>query len=437
MPRAVGLDFGTTNSAIAVVEAQGQTSLASFVSSYGLTNTFRSILFFNAESQRPGHDPVVLAGHRAISEYIEYGGGGRLIQSLKSFLADRAFGSTDIYGHNYRLEDLAAIILVEMRREAQARLGELGTKVVVGRPVNFSGAITSADAEIALTRLRVALGRAGFKDVTFEYEPVGAAYHYAARLERNETVLIADFGGGTSDFSVLKLTRGRDRERPRCAILGNDGVAVAGDAFDSRIVRHLVAPALGRGSRYRSPFGPLLPVPSWIYSRLERWHHLSFLRGRKTMEMLKDVAAGAQEPQKIEALIHLIRDDLGYLLFKAVERLKIELSTRAEGTFHFEDSPVEIEKRVAREEFERWIAPELRAIAGCVDRVMAATGIAAGIVDRVFMTGGSSFVPAVREIFVKRFGAEKLVGGDEFTSVAAGLAVRALNLSSPELEGRE
>lgn len=147
------------------------------------------------------------------------------------------------------------------------------------------------------------------------------------------------------------------------------------------------------------------------------------------MEMLKDVAAGAQEPQKIEALIHLIRDDLGYLLFKAVERLKIELSTRAEGTFHFEDSPVEIERRVAREEFERWIAPELRAIAGCVDRLMAATGIAAGMIDRVFMTGGSSFVPAVRDIFVKRFGAEKLVAGDEFTSVAAGLAIRALNLS--------
>ena len=264
--------------------------------------------------------------------------------------------------------------------------------------------------------------------VQFEYEPVAAAYHYEQSLARDELVLIADFGGGTSDFCLLRVGPER-RERGRTEILGTVGVALAGDAFDAKIVRQVVAPRLGKGSRHRTLWGSEIPVPKWIYSDLERWHHLSFLRSHKTLGLLYDVLKGSQEPEKIRALIHLIETDLGFQLYRAVERTKRELSTEPESWILFDHPPAEFEIRVTRVEFEGWIAEELAAIEGCVAQLLSETGTAERDVDRVFMTGGSSFVPAVRKIFETRFGAEKLRGGDELVSVASGLSLRALDLA--------
>ena len=195
-------------------------------------------------------------GNDAIRRYLAAAGNGRLVQSLKSFLADRTFESTDIMGETYTLGDLIAPIISALRDAAIAQFGELPPRIVVGRPVHFAAA-GNPDEALARSRLDIAIRRAGWTDVVFEYEPVAAAYDYALRITRDETVLIADFGGGTSDFSVLRL-------KPRTAamhgaaryeILGNDGVGIAGDAFDGRVMRHLVAPALGRGTKYRSPYG--------------------------------------------------------------------------------------------------------------------------------------------------------------------------------------
>jgi hypothetical chaperone protein len=203
-------------------------------------------------------------------------------------------------------------------------------------------------------------------------------------------------------------------------------VGIAGDAFDARMLRHLVAPELGRGSKYRSPLGRILPISNRIYFDFERWHQLSFMKARTTMSPLEELRQHAVEPHKIEALIHLIRNDLGYMLRKAVEQTKAELSVSEESVFRFQDGAPVIEKRVTRRDFEGWIEPELRQIAECVDRLMAATLTEAGQVDQVFITGGSSFVPAVRRIFEERFGEERIRSSDEFTSVARGLALRAL-----------
>jgi hypothetical chaperone protein len=211
-------------------------------------------------------------------------------------------------------------------------------------------------------------------------------------------------------------------------ILGTDGVALAGDAFDSRIVRHLVAPALGRGSKYET-HGKTMPVPPWLHSHLERWHHLSFLKSRETMSLLATILEGAERPDQIESFIHVVENDLGYQLYRAVERTKIALSTAESAPFRFVDPPIHIERTVTRAEFEEWIDPQVRAIETCVDGLLARTGVSARDVDRVFATGGSSLVPAVRRIFDTRFGAAKVAGGDELTSVARGLALRARDLS--------
>jgi hypothetical chaperone protein len=243
-----------------------------------------------------------------------------------------------------------------------------------------------------------------------------------------------DFGGGTSDFSLLRVgpsLRGRVRQPED--IIGNAGVAVAGDAFDARIVRHVVADRLGRGSMRQVLMGKQVEMPNWIYRDLERWHQLSFLRSHKTMGFLHEAPEGALEPEKIEALIHVVDADLGYSLYRAVQETKLELSRREVGTFHFEDPPVRIHETVRRHDFETWIAKELGAIAGCVDGLLEETRTPIAEVDRVFMTGGSAFVPALRRLFADRFGEQRLTGGGELISVASGLALRARDLAAAEL----
>jgi hypothetical chaperone protein len=423
---AIGLDFGTTNSSIAWVSEGGEPVLASFDAGDGATETFRSVLYFDRGED--GEDPVSThAGPFAIARYLAAEEKtGRLIQSLKSFLASRLFSATSIFGVSYRLESLIAIILRALREEAERTLEISIDRVVVGRPVHFVHADDESDAELALNRLAAGLRNAGFLEFSFEFEPVGAAYHYESDLQHDELILIADFGGGTSDFSLLRVGpsfRGGSRRR---TILGNDGVPIAGDAFDGKLIRHLVTPLLGRGAEFRSQFGDTLPIPNWVFGRLERWHHLSFLKSPKVMGLLYDLRREAFEPEKLDALIHLIHRDLGFLLFRAVEATKRELSTGSSSRLQFEDDDLRIDVPVTRSQFESWIEEELAAISGCVDGLMARAEIECGDVDRVFLTGGSSFVPAVRRIFAERFGSERLRFGGELTSVANGLALRAL-----------
>jgi hypothetical chaperone protein len=426
MPRAVGIDFGTTNSALAVVGEDGRARLARHRAGDRDASVFRSVLYFHTEQRERSGRLVPSAGPRAMEHYLESGGEGRLMQSLKSFLASRLFTSTNVFGAVLSLETLIAYLLRALRAEAEATFGEIGTRAVVGRPVRFAGAAEPRDEELALARLRAAFQAAGWSDVEFELEPVAAAWHYEQGLDHDELVLIGDFGGGTSDFCLLRVGPGvRAARDGRAQVLATSGVALAGDAFDGRIVRHVVAPHLGQGSEFESIFGRVLPVPSWIYRHLERWHHLAFLRSPETLRLLYDLRRDAKAPERLDALLHVVDHDLGFPLHRSVEGAKLALSAGALARFHFADGPIEIEEPVLRDGFEEWIAGELASIRGCVEELLQQTGIAAREVDRVFLTGGSSLVPAVRAIFAERFGEGKLRSGAELTSVASGLALRA------------
>lgn len=426
MHSVIGLDFGTTNSAIALATPEGEAVLATFPEDNHLTTTFRSVLYFDPEHLEPTGKPRAIGGPRAISQYLQAETRGRLVQSMKSHLASPLFKHTAILGRSYTLEELIALIIRQLRAAAEAQFGALGDRVVVGRPAHFSGADDEEGDAFALHRLRHAIQQGGFAQVEFELEPVAAAYQYEQQLDHDEIVLIADFGGGTSDFCLIQLgPAARKRGQRQEDILGTDGVAIAGDTFDSGLVRHLVAPRLGLGSAYRSLFQRTLPVPLWLYEKFERWHHLSFLKTRETLELLRQIHFGALEPEKIAALIHVVEEDLGYHLFRAVERTKCELSAAEMSPFIFHEALVDIHEQVQRAAFEDWIAPHVHAIAQCVDRLLTDCGVHAGDVDSVFLTGGSSFVPAVRRIFAERFGESRLRGGDELTTVAKGLALRA------------
>ena len=431
---SIGLDFGTTNSAAATV-ADCQPVLAAFRAGRETTHTFPSILYFERRREGTVTRLTSAAGPAALQQYLETEEKGRLVQSLKAYLADRRFDGTAVFSQRYTLEDMIALIARHLLTDAaglapaaaRGAAPVVPSRVVVGRPVHFSNAESDADDEFALGRLRAAIAQCGFSEIVFEYEPVAAALSYEQQLDRDELILIGDFGGGTSDFSILRVgpTQRRRGRRPD-DIIGTDGVAVAGDAFDRQIIRKLVAPRLGLGSEYFSPPNKFLPVPSWPYERLERWHHLSFLNTAKNLEMLEHLRRSALIPERLAAFVHLIRQEMGFRLHEAVRRTKFELSTETEARFEFRSEPVAITKTVTRLEFEKWIEPEVQLMAGCVDRLLNAAGVSTDDIDHVFLTGGSSFVPAVRNIFVERFGMAKITGGAELTSVATGLSLAAV-----------
>jgi hypothetical chaperone protein len=412
----VGIDFGTTNSAVALAERDGRARLAELPGPGGsAATTWRTVLYFEPEAG-------TRAGAPAIERYLEADGEGRLVQSLKSYLASASFTSTVILGRPWTLEALVAEFLRQLRRAAGA---EVGRRAVVGRPVRYWGATGPDDEARAVARMRAALAAAGFDEVVLEFEPAAAAARYADDLDHQELILVADFGGGTSDFSLVRVGPGLVAGDPG-TLLGTAGVGIGGDAFDARVIDARVAPALGRGSYYRDEMGAATPVPAWIYTRLRRWHHLSFLKAPETMRLLDRLARGALEPTRIERLVRLVRDDLGLPLHRAVERTKVALSEGEQG--ELDAPPLGLRAPVARAELETWIAADLRAIDELVGGLMAEAGVSPGDVDRVFATGGSSLVPAVRRVLADRFGAAKLVGGDELTSVAHGLALRARQL---------
>jgi hypothetical chaperone protein len=423
---AIGIDFGTTNSTVARALGKSQVELVAFPTLTGETFSFRSVLYLQQIKQAARTRTQTWTGPAAIEHYLAAENKGRLIQSLKSYLSDRSLTGTAVFGRHCTLEDLISRILADLRRHAERQFHTGISYAMAGRPVRFVGAETAEDEAFALGRLREAFAAAGFERIDFEMEPVAAAYAYEATLDHDELILIGDFGGGTSDFSLLHVGPGvRKRGRTPQDLLGNSGVGLAGDSFYARIVRKLVSPALGSDSLARS-LNKLLPaVPAWIYANLERWHYLSFLRTSNVVEILKSARLRALEPEKIEALITLIDEDLGYHLHQAVQQLKFELSRSQSAEFHFRDGSMDLNIAVTRDSFEAWIADDLRTIEQCVDSLLETSGVSRRQVDRVFLTGGTSLVPAVRRIFEQRFGEQRIRTGNEFISVARGLALRA------------
>ena len=441
---AVGIDFGTTNSSVALAHPSGAVELVSFPMAAAATESFRSILYLEQHKHAARTQIKSFTGPSGIEHYLDAEHKGRLIQSLKSYLTSRTLTGTEVFRRRYTLEDLISRILTDLRLQAEKQFRQPIRHATVGRPVRFVGAENDEDDAFATQRLTEAFLHAGFESVEFEMEPVAAAYAYEATLAHDELILIGDFGGGTSDFSLLHVGPGvRSRSREANDLLGNAGLGLAGDTFDARIVRKLVSPALGSDSFERSyalatDRAPnLIPAaPAWIYANLERWHYLSFLKTRNVAEILRSARARAQEPEKIEALIQLIDEDLGYQLHQAVQRLKIALSRKESAEFSFPQlagaGSMDFAFTVTRSDFESWITEDLASIESCVDGLLATSGIAPRQIDRVFLTGGTSFVPAVRRIFEDRFTASRVVTGNEFTSVARGLALRALEADAAE-----
>ena len=412
---SLGIDFGTTNTVIALADAAGPAHLAKFPAPEGELFAFRSCLSFQAPAERPAERSIA-AGPWAIEAYVEDPAETRFIQSFKGFAASESFTETQVLGRRYRFEDLLSTFLLKMRD--YGGLADLPGRVIVGRPVTFAGAAPSET--LALERYEIAFRRMGFAEILYAYEPVGAAFFFARGLAQDATVLVGDFGGGTSDFSIIRFEReaGEIRSHP----LGRAGVGVAGDAFDYRIIDRLVSPALGKGSSYES-FGKILPIPNRYYTAFARWDQLALMRAGRDMREIRKLVREATEPEKIAALVEMLEENYGYQLYRSVSRLKEALSRDEAAEFRFEAGTISLAREVTRREFEGWIAPELAQIEAAVDQALADAGLGPEGVDRVFLTGGSSLVPAVRAIFHRRFPSERIETGAELESIASGLAL--------------
>ena len=412
MKRLIGIDFGTTNSVVAILEPDGSVRTTRYTVGQAELDVFRTVLCFWNEETRGNSKLRHAAGPFAVDAYLNDPLDSRLIMSMKTYLAQKSFVQTNIYGRVFKLEQMISLFLTGLLAG-----GHNDAHVVAGRPVRFAGEF--ADDALGEIRLRASFAEAGYGNIDVALEPEAAGYRFARTLDAPATVLVGDFGGGTSDFSVMRFDpRGATRVLP----LGYAGIGIAGDTFDYRIIDNVVSPLLGKGDVY-SVMGTELPVPPEYFSGFARWHRLSLMRAPRTLREIEEVAAASAHPHRLRTLIRLIEDELGYQLYQTVSAVKAELSRSESAVLRFAHDKFTIERRIARHEFDGWIAGDLRRMSATIDQALERAEKLPHEIDRVFLTGGTSFVPAVRALFESRFGAAKVSGGGEFVSVAEGLAL--------------
>lgn len=407
-----GIDFGTTNSALSVY----QNGTVEVIPVDGNGELMRSVLYFNEENE-------IYAGNEAVRQYVGDGASGRFMQSIKTFLPNTSFDSTDIFGKRYGIDDLIAIILKQIKTRGEAHLGYSVDSVVLGRPVVFS--TDAAKDTVAEQRLEKAARKAGFQKIWFQYEPVAAALAFEETLQTGQerVVFIGDFGGGTSDFSVIRV-KGGDfaRSDRRSDVLSLGGVYVAGDKFDSQIMWDKVAHYFGRSARYKTlGKDDWITIPRSIIYTLCQWHRIPLLRARKTREHIRLIKESTDDRRAIQHLENIIDDNFGFFLFQAIEKAKCELSDKDSSLILFTEQDLCINEQLGKQEFEVLNKDNFQQIADCIDDVVAQSGLLTTQIDSVFLTGGTSRIPHIQNMFAKRFGREKLESRNAFTSVVHGL----------------
>ena len=410
-----GLDFGTTNTSLTWARGEALPVLCAIDSLAPDAHVLRTLLYFSLEQRG------FVVGQRAIDEYLAEDMQGTLIQSIKTFLADESFEETWIQDRMWTLEDLLAVPFRHVRAAIRSLTPD-DVLVVVGRPAVF---VDRPEKErLAQERLRRAAEHAGFGHLEFQYEPIAAGLAYEASLARPEVAVIADLGGGTSDFTVMRLGTGSGGSR-RDDILATGGVQIGGDTFDARIMAQKLASFFGAGTTYRTMEGRDLPFPSRLLARLGHWHQLPFLRARKTRDLLARLHATSNEPDAVARFEALLEGNGAFFLFEEIERAKSRLSSEDEAGIAFHLDRIDVDVTITRSEFEAMIAADLAKVGACMQAVLARAGVGAGDVDAVFVTGGSAQVPAVRALFVDAFGADRLRAQDYLTTVACGLGITA------------
>jgi hypothetical chaperone protein len=424
-PEVYAIDFGTSNSLLAAANRSGHHPPIPLDPVAEDPSLLRSVLFFPETRGPAGTAPAL--GKAALEEYVAQGSRGRLVRSLKRFLPMRSFVRTQINARTYSLEELIAIVLRAMRERADRYFGARVTRALLGRPARF--AEDAADDAFAEERLRQAALLAGFTAVAFCPEPVAAARDFRDELSRDTLMLVGDFGGGTSDYSLVMMGQGGFALSDVLAI---GGVSVAGDALDGSLMRRKVARHFGADVHYRVPFGDnVLTMPKPLMEKLCSPAEMSLLAQRDVHSFLNDVRSwslGADDRRHIDQLFTLVEDGLGFMLFEAIEQAKKALSSAEEVELAFHVPGIELDQSIRREEFERGAERELGAIIRALDATLERAAAGASDVELVCLTGGTARVPFLRAALAARFGEGRLHSLRGLHAVAEGLSRHAQRL---------
>lgn len=443
---AYGIDFGTTNSTISVVGATGKPTKLQIDPQAANPAVMRSVIYVSPQMKflfgKPAVDAYItdvalgkgskkkvietgrmikLASPASLGGFvpdkwvpeiieIEESEGGRLLQALKSNLSNDQISTINLFGQAKPLEWVVGQFLKEMKERADEILQTKISKVVLGRPVEYVG----GNNELAIERMRKAAEIAGFSQIEFEYEPVGAAYDYGVDVKDNQIALIYDFGGGTLDISIFKF--------PEKKVLANVGLPIGGDHFNSEIFMNKLSMYFGSKTKYGMN---QLNLPRYIFDSMQNWYQISLLKTEQFSHDLESFRFMSSDIKALEALKSLIFNNLGFGLYEEIERVKKELSSRESEIYRFKATDIDIVQAITRLAFEEIIKEDLIDIEKTLYKALSKAGIRAEDVGVVATTGGSSLVPIIHKQLVYIFGENKIKESDAFTSVAAGLAIRA------------
>lgn len=415
-----GLDFGTTNSVMTLSWTDGAGTAR--------TETLMepSVMFFPSGS-KTGTERYV--GQEAIEQYLASGMNGRFFQSVKTLLPDPDFLFTRVNGKAMKVEDLVAVVIRYLRTRMEERCGFALSTVVLGRPARFS-TLPERDT-LAQERLERAARQAGFSQIVCELEPIAAAYAYERTVGTPQLVLVGDFGGGTSDFTLMRVDPAKVGQSDRASdILGTGGVYVGGDAFDADIMATRIVHRFGANATYES-YGKHLRVPQHLFRTICRWDQIHFLKTLKYKEEIRTMLPGSSDRAGIERLIALIEHDRAYGLTKAIQRSKHHIADHEQSLIAYKTPEFSIAETLTRQNFNQAIAENVTSIKTCVDEVLAQAKLGEADIAAVFLTGGSSRVGLIRELFTRRFGLDKVhIDSDQFVSIAHGLCLKARELGA-------
>lgn len=411
MATACGIDFGTSNSTVGWCR-EGDVLLLPLEDG---KPTLPSVVFFNAEEN------AVRFGRAALSDYLA-GYEGRLMRSMKSLLGTSLIDAqTEVMGRALPFRALLAQFIEELKRRAETAAERTFSQAVFGRPVFFIDEDANAD-RVAQETLQQIAHEAGFREIVFQYEPIAAAFDYESRIDKEELVLIADIGGGTSDFSLVRLSPQRIAKAERREdILANGGVHVGGTDFDKYLSLSSFMPLLGMGSRLRNGN----ELPSTCYFNLATWHTINFAYTPRAWTELQDIYRDASEREKLDRLLALIKQREGHWLAMKAEEAKIALSDQAVAEMNLDRLKPGHRITLDRGNFDAAITHLVAHIERTVVRLLKDAGIRPSSVDTVFFTGGSSGVPLLRDKVASLLPSARRVEGDLFGSIGAGLALDA------------
>lgn len=410
------IDFGTSNSLLNYVDDSGK--IIEVPLEKNEAKVFRSL--FYTPSQNKWH-----FGKEAIAEYIENDGEGRFFRSVKKFLPEPNYSGTIVHNKKLGISEIVATFLTEMRRRANLYIGKDVTSVIMGRPALYS--LDPKEDQLAEDRMRVACELAGFKKIIFCPEPVAAGLDYNSHSKDEKIILIADLGGGTSDFTLMKAHQGKYSKDD---ILGLSGVFKAGDALDGDMMKNFIAKHLGSQFEYTIPGSEnVLNFPRQLLTKICSPAHITHLKEKETWEHLKHIekfALTAHDKKTINQLFTVVECQLGFPLFEEIEKTKINLASHSEYKYHFKFIDLIIEELIQKEKYQEAIAPTLEIITGSMLSVFEQAGLRPQDVSQVCLTGGTSQLPAIKDYFRNLFGEDRITEYNIYQSVVNGLAQYAL-----------